>query len=170
MEQSKVHSIWLIPEGKVYDVLKKLIQELSKKFSSPMFEPHVTLVGAIKGEQDSVIKQTERLSQKIKSFTICLEGLDFRDESHLCLFFNTKKSQEYENVINKAINCFKGNYNPKYMKHLSILYGIFPSTIKKKIINSIKMKDHAFIVRKLVLYSTEGEVKNWYRVKEFPLH
>ena len=45
--------------------LKELINRLSKEYSAPTFEPHVTLVGEIRDYQSNVIELTRRLARKI---------------------------------------------------------------------------------------------------------
>lgn len=46
------YSIWLIPQGEVHDNLLGIISAISKDFNSPIFPPHVTLIGKIEGDED----------------------------------------------------------------------------------------------------------------------
>lgn len=159
----------MIPEDEEYLLLKNLISKLSIRYSSPDFEPHVTLVGGIKDDKDFIINEVEKLSKEIESFEIKLKGLDYKDELKRCLFFNTEPSKEYEEVIQIAIKFFEGNYNPKYMRHLSIMYGDFLEDVKKGIIESIERKEYNLKIKKLVLHSSTEEFGKWEKIKEFPL-
>src|SRR5689334_16074235 len=38
-------SIWLLPAAKDFDLLRTIITELSTRFGTPGFEPHLTLLG-----------------------------------------------------------------------------------------------------------------------------
>lgn len=35
------YSLWFIPYGKIQDTLKKVVEELAKKYDGPTFEPHL---------------------------------------------------------------------------------------------------------------------------------
>ncbi len=57
----------------------------------------------------------------------------------------------------------------KYMPHLSLLYGNFPQEIKEEIMAEVGDIGMSFVVKEIGLFSTEGEVKDWYRIKNFSL-
>lgn len=58
----------------------------------------------------------------------------------------------------------------KYIPHLSLMYGNFPSELKEKIIAEIgKDFNMNFEIKSIHLFSTLGEPEDWYRVKEFAL-
>lgn len=168
MMNKERHSIVLIPTGEVFNELQKIINDLSDKFSSPKFVPHVTLLAGIKGDRNEILAKAEELAKEIKPFKIEFTTLSYLDERHRCLFFDAKSTPEYEEVIQKATKKFEGNFNPKYVRHLSILYSDFPEKTKLEIIKNIKLSWRSFIVDKIhVQFTTGNEV--WEEIARFPL-
>jgi len=52
MSKAKGYSLWLMPTEEVYDGLNTIISQLSRKYSTQYFKPHVTLIGEILGSED----------------------------------------------------------------------------------------------------------------------
>ena len=42
-----------MPVGGLYEKLDNLISQISEKYHSPVFKPHVTLLGSAAGDKDS---------------------------------------------------------------------------------------------------------------------
>jgi len=43
--KAKGHSLWLMPTGEVYDKFSILIKRLAGEYNTPIFEPHIILLG-----------------------------------------------------------------------------------------------------------------------------
>src|SRR3989338_2657684 len=72
------YSIWLMPKDEVYDILKSTIQELSKKYKTPPFEPHITLLGNTKSNTEpEAIRKTKKIARTVKEFQIELKEIDY---------------------------------------------------------------------------------------------
>lgn len=170
---TKGYSLWFMPTGKAYDKFNRIINQLSKEYNSPRFEPHVTLIGQRVGSEEKIIKKIEKIVSEIKPFKIQLTTVDYQDYYFRALFIKIKKTKEIveANKITKEV--FEMGGISEYMPHLSLLYGDFPESLKKKIIKNIG-KDFfgEFEVKNLHLFNTEGEINShlntWYRLKEFP--
>ena len=70
MSKAKGYSIWLMPEGKHYRLLNNTIYEFSKKYSTPSFLPHVTLLGDVEGNESDISNKTTLLAQNLKEFYV----------------------------------------------------------------------------------------------------
>jgi len=164
------YSIWLIPTGEVYQKLSEIISQLSEKYSAPNFEPHVTLIGDLLGSKEEVISKTARLADLLKPFEIKLKKADYFDEYFRCLFIRAEKTDELIQVNDIAREIFARKSDPEYLPHSSLIYGNFDSEIKEKILTNLgKEFNLSFEVKSLHLFSTTGEIKDWYEIKEFPL-
>jgi 2'-5' RNA ligase len=168
MAGDKKYSLWLMPSGSVYPKLRALIEELSKRYSSPMFEPHVTLAGPFTGQEGDVIARAEKLSRIIKPCAINLGEVDMMDDFHRCLFIMVAKTRELMTANLEACKLFKLRSN--YMPHLSLIHGNFPVDVKKEIIETLgRFEGMSFTAHSMHLFVIDGDVKNWHRIKEFRL-
>ncbi len=166
----KSYSLWLVPVGQVYDKFVDLISRLSKEYSTPNFEPHITLLGEEIGEEKEIIDKTSRLAALIKPYEAKLTNIDYLDEYFRCLFVRIKETSGVMGANLKAREIFNRKTDPVYMPHLSLMYGHFSPETKEKIIKEIGREfNKSFEVGSIHLFCTEGEVKAWHRVKEFML-
>lgn len=61
------YSLWLKPpDGPTCSKLAQEIAAQAKEYSGPLFEPHVTLLGGIDGEEDAVLEKARSLAGKLK--------------------------------------------------------------------------------------------------------
>jgi len=168
----KEYSLWLIPSGDAYKQLTNLISQLSERFSSPRFEPHVTLLNKILEPEEKIIDKTIQLANAIRSYDIKLTTVDYLENYFKCLFIRVEKTEEVLGANLRAREIFDQYYvgqnqNEEYMPHLSLMYGNFPPQTKEEIIGETKRDFNAtFKVEKLHLFLTAGEVKDWRKIKE----
>jgi 2'-5' RNA ligase len=173
MEKIKLenkYSLWFMPEGNIYQKLSDLISQLSKKYSAPYFEPHITILHSLAMPEEEMIKKTSELAIRIHPFRIELTTTDYLDEYFRCFFVRAGKTVELINANLKAREIFNRKSDPKYMPHLSLLYGNFPSKIKEEIIEEIGREfDESFEIKSIHLFSSEEDIGKWHRIKEFYL-
>jgi len=166
--KAKGYSIWLIPTGEVYQKLAEIISKLSEEYSAPNFEPHVTLIGDLIDPEEEIISKTSKLADLIKPFKIKLEKADYFDEYFRCLFIRAEKTKEVVEANNITREIFGRASDQEYLPHLSLMYGNLDSKTKEKILTNLGREFNlSFEVKSIHLFSTTGEVKDWYIVKEF---
>lgn len=162
----KGYSIWLMPTGEAYDKFASIIKQLAKQYSAPLFQPHITLLGEIIGSEEEIIERTQQLASVQKSFRITLQALDYQDYYFRTLFVKAKLNKSLQTLHNRAKELFNMQDIPQYMPHLSLLYGNFSQSVKNKIIETIGRDfSEQFIVDKIHLFKTDGEVGSWYKVQ-----
>lgn len=170
MRKSSGYSIWLMPTGEVYNKLSKILSTLSKKYFSPNFEPHVTLIGELIGSEEEILSKTLYLAGNLRPFNIRLTRVEYLDVYFRSLFVRVEETDDVIDANKKARKIFNRPTDSEYMPHLSLLYGMFTVEEKEKIISCIRKEFNVnFEVKSIHLFSTDGEPKDWYRVKEFPL-
>ncbi|MFH1505906.1 MAG: 2'-5' RNA ligase family protein [archaeon] len=163
------YSIQLMPEGELVDELQGIIDDLSDKFSSPKFMPHVTLIGSIKGDKEEIFAKVEVLAKKIKPFDVELGKISYQDEHSRCLFFEAKSTLEYEELLKETAETLKGRFNSESVRHLSILYGDFPEKTKLEAIKDIKISKRSFGVNKIHVWFTAEDKEGWKSIAFFPI-
>jgi len=172
MEQSKDYALWIIPEGKALRGLKKLIELISRMYSTPFFVPHITILGRVTGYENALISTGFRLSSIIRPFHVSLTRIAYLDEYFRCLFIQLKRSKELIDLHKQTKMIFNIKDRKYYMPHISLMYGNLPLDSKKKIISDIG-KDYPDTLDikciHLVSASVETDPASWHSVKEFPL-
>lgn len=172
MNQQKDFALWIMPEGAVYDRLRGLIKDLSAKFTTPFFEPHVTVLGSIAGDETEVTDRIVRLGRLVTPFRIRLSTLDYTDEYFRCLFIKVEKSKELSLLRDATREVFCVEDTTPYMPHLSLIYGNLTPDKKKKIVMETGSEFACeFGIRTLHLFlaSVNTDPGEWRSVKEFPL-
>ncbi|MBI2404647.1 2'-5' RNA ligase family protein [Candidatus Gottesmanbacteria bacterium] len=166
---AKGYSFWLMPTGEVYNKFSSLIEKLAEKYSIPLFEPHITLLGEIQQPEDEIIQKAQLLITEQKPFPITLRMIDYQDFYFRALFVKADIPKSLRVLHNRAKEIFEMQYIPDYMAHLSLLYGTFPQEVKEKIIEKIgKDQTTELTINGIDLFKTTGEVNTWYRIRKFP--
>lgn len=166
--QTKRYSLWIMPAGDVYDRLKDIILRLSLKYSTPRFEPHITLIGGLSGSEEEILSRISRLTASLRPFTVKLTKTEYLDEYYRCLFLRAKETDDLLNAYALAGKIFDNLQEEKYMPHLSLMYGDFPAKIKEEIAMEIGNLDIAFEVNSIHVIMTGDNPELWQRIKEFP--
>lgn len=166
------YSIWLVPKGEANEKYARIIGDLSQRYGTPSFEPHVTLIGGLKGLADSIEGTTSLLSTMSTSRRILITLREFGTEDFYfrALYLRAWKSGILQ-LLNEGANLvFKRPIDLSYMPHLSLLYGDLTREEKQQIIGGLNLKlPDKFVVDSLHLWQTEGEVRDWKQVAEYPL-
>ena len=163
-------SLWLQPSGELYDELGKMISQLSSKYGAPIFPPHVTLLGDLLGDEKEITTQAQQLASRLEPFQITLTTVDYLDSYFRCLFVHAEETPALVEANRLARNIFHREQDPRFMPHLSLMYGTFDDETKKRIIESIGREfNKSFPVDRIHLLSCNGEPKDWYRVQALML-
>ena len=175
------YSLWVVPTGKPYKSLKKKIAELSKKYNTPDFEPHVTVIGlgnASGASESDVAAKAADLAKIIKPYRIRLKEIGFQDKYFRSFYLTVEQTFEVMDAGNKGRELYiemfkKAPGDPEYFPHLSLLYGDMAAAAKEKIIaddlGGKRDSDISFKVSGLQLWVTTGKPDNWRFIKEFSL-
>jgi 2'-5' RNA ligase len=164
------YSLWLMPAGDVRNRLAGLIDWLSACYGAPQFPPHVTLLGSCVGARREVVRQAAAVAAACRPFVIRLEAIDFLDEYYRCLFARAALTAPLRQAHRVTCRVFGHDREPAFMPHLSLLYGNFSPSLKKRLVAELGPRlDIKFPVRSLHLYRTQGEPFTWHQVARFGL-
>ena len=156
-----------MPPEKINDDLSKIIFQLSHHYITPLFPPHITLLGELTGSPEEISIQTRQLAAHLQPFHVTLTTVDFLNEYFRCLFLRVEETSNLMEANREARIIFHREPDPAFMPHLSLLYGDFDDVTKKQIINSIGQEFiKSFSVSYIHLISTTGEPKDWFRIQK----
>jgi len=164
-----VYSLWLMPGGEVATRLRKLIARLSNEYSTPRFEPHVTLVGELGLPKAKAIERTKKLAARIEPLEVKLSEVAHLDQYFRCVFIKGYTTRDLMNANSIARVLFEQKNAEEYTPHLSLVYGILNSHTRQRIITDVGDRmDIEFFANEIYLYYTGGQPKNWHRVSIMP--
>lgn len=163
-----LYSLWVCPpkNSDLYTKLKNLVSDLAKRFSSPIFEPHVTLFGDVKLTKEEVISKTKELAETIAPYKVTLDFIDYTDNLYQSLVIRVLPTKEVVDANKKVRDMFESHGGTLYAPHASIIYktGIDNET-KKELIKEIEdqFKGVEFIADRIIISrQTEGgRVEDW---------
>lgn len=171
------YSLWLVPEPNTVALssLRRVINELARVYRSPVFEPHVTLLGGVEDTEENSRRKVGRLAETLPSLCIDLNEVDSKGTYLQALFVMATRTRSLirANIVSK-IN-FGVPMDECYLPHLSLAYGTFGdaeiATLKRtlKQLHPLLQDGKSFIAKKVQLWHVEGEVAEWHLVAEFPL-
>ena len=135
----KSYALWVVPGGTAYHSLKNQISELSKEYNTVDFEPHVTIIGGLAGEENKLVSKMEELASA-PPFEISLNKIGDSDEYFKCIFLECERNKELMDLNRKARVIFNHLKDPEFKPHLSLLYAELKPELIKKIVDELKPK------------------------------
>lgn len=173
MASNKTYSLWFRPFGDVGFELKEQIKELSKRYKTPSFQPHVTLLTGLDEHETELIQLTETLAHSLNPFTIFLEKGDIDDQYFHSLYIKIRKTEPLMAAHRIARELFDVDEHDGYSPHLSLLYGNQTNKEKNALLNIMgRSFNMQFDVHSVLLIKTGDDVNNWEKIHnaEFKKH
>lgn len=165
MSNKPTYSLWLEPGGDIAYKLKEQIRELSEKYETPKFSPHLTLLGSLEGSETELTSLTNTLASSSKVFTINLTKAGYRDRFYQSLFIHAEESSELMTLRNTAVGLFEVAEQDGFMPHLSLMYGDISQNKKQRILNLIGREFYLqFKAKHIALVKTSGIPEDWKRM------
>lgn len=166
----KGYALWLIPEEPMFSLLAGRISRLSQRFSTPLFEPHVTLLGGIMVPEEEAVEKSASLADLLRPFQIVLGEIGYSHEYFRSLFASVIPAGPIMKAHRAALETFRLRDAAAYKPHLSLLYGRLQVETKTGIATAQSLlSGRAFQARSLTLYRARGSPQEWKRVAAFDL-
>ena len=163
------YHLFFLPSGDLFDNLQNNINTLAEKYNGARFEPHATLLARIpKTDESELIIKTKKLVSIMKPFEIEPKEICTEDTYFRALYCKAEPNSELESYHQKSLEIFGVEDVNTYMPHLSLYYGNISQSIKDEMVSSLSLPiSMKFLVDRVYLYRTEGEVKDWVRIGEY---
>lgn len=166
----KGYAIWLVPEEPMFSRLAERISWLSREYSTPRFDPHVTLLSGITGQEREIRAKSDSLASSLEPIRAELDGLGYLDEYFRCLFIKVVPSSPIIKAHRKAREALGMRSESACMPHLSLMYGSFRLETKKKIAADLgPLAGQPLGLEHLKLYRVSGPPDEWKCVEVFDL-
>ena len=160
------YHLFLEPDGEVRKQLQGIITELSRVSSSPVFTPHITLLGKIPDEQESLlVKKTNTIASAMKKQRVTLKGISMQDSYYRALYMQISDKEGLETIHTYATTVFAMAYAQSYLPHLSLLYGNYSQEQKEVFLSTVQVPSLlSFEATTIHLYKTSGKPHQWNKI------
>lgn len=121
---TNAYSIWLAPnaETPAYRRLQETIAECAAAHDTPVFEPHITVIGGVSRTRSSLTETLRRLAAETPPLEVAFEGVRCSTTRHQCVFLSVRPSPTLLNLHESARETV-GEPPLAYHPHLSLVYG-----------------------------------------------
>ena len=165
----KLYSLWIIPTSSLKKSLDEIILKLAKKYKSPKFEAHMTLLGDIDSDEKTIIQKTKKLASETKPFPLQLGEISFSTTYFQSVFVRVKATAKLMEVNLKAKEIFKVD-NDVFMPHMSLLYGNHQMKLREKITPEIELPKYKYFkAEKIIVVPDAQNPSEWRHLAEIPL-
>lgn len=160
------YTVWLEPSADSGEILRDIIAEFARRAGTPMFEPHVTLLPGLSGEECMLTEKTAMLAGS-GPFTLSFQRAVTGEEYHKCLYLECERSNPLLRLRARGEELFA--QPPVYHPHLSLAYGLSDEGLKAAFTAELAGQTFDFAAERVSLWHARGLVEEWRKVEEFSL-
>ena len=165
----KLYSLWITPTSDLKESLDELILKLSKKYKSPRFEAHMTLLGNIDSDEKTMIQKTKELTSETKTFSLQLDEISFSTTYFQSVLVRVRSTDELMEANLKAKKVFQMDNNV-FMPHISLLYGNHQMKLRGKIASEIELPKYKYFkAEKIIVIPSTQNPAEWAHLAEISL-
>lgn len=122
-------SIWLMPAESDAALLRGIVAELSARFGTPAFEPHLTLAGDLHGSWGAYVPLLDGLAEASASFSQPVEKVVLTDAYFRAFYAAFARSPALDRLKRLCVAATGGSIDD-FTPHVSLLYGKVDETGK----------------------------------------
>ncbi|KAG1346559.1 Cyclic phosphodiesterase [Cocos nucifera] len=167
------YSVWALPPEDVGARLKRLMADLRSEFGGPEFEPHITVVGAIRLRPDDAVRRLRSACAALSPYPARVASAARGTFFYQCVYLLIDPSPEVMQTSAHCCDHFAYKNSAAYMPHLSLSYGDLTDEEKEKARQRVEELDKeicglSFQVSSLALHKTDTEdksLKSWEKVE-----
>lgn len=154
--------LWLLPDQHSKMKIKAFIESLSNRFSTPDFEPHITLARAPIKPITELKRLVNLLCNQYSSFPVSLDLPRCGDPPFQRFSSTIKNPDKIIDLSNSFDTLCEGSFGKKKGFHLSYLYGSTSCDELIKFMDSEREQyQQSLCIQKIALTEVSGGVPNW---------
>jgi len=151
------YALWLLLPPDAHARFQALIARFSERLGTLLFEPHITLLGGLTGNEEELRRRTRVLAGALAPFEVRLLEAAWLDEFFRCLFVEIALSRALREAHEAAKDAFDQRVEATFYPHLSLVYGDLAERKKENIVDEIgRYFDETVRIEELALYETGG--------------
>ena len=134
------HSIWLLPCSEHERMFSEIVQSLAKRFDSPVFQPHLTLVEDMPRTCEELEPILTALAESAPSFDANVETVEESPLYYRSFYARFPATAPLRALKEKAISLFGVGSLETFMPHISLAYGVQECAEKSQAITALRSK------------------------------
>ena len=166
---SKVYWIWLGFDKSDESYLLNIKHIVQKKLKSPKFNIHLTLYGPFEEISNNLVNYLNYLSNNEYSFLINTGNFGLKNLFFESIFISIKKTEKLNKLREKFEEFKNKDLKVLYNPHISLAYGDYKDSEKKKIIADLPQLKKKLKVNKLFVVKVDEKNFLWEKVLTFNL-
>ncbi|OJU05585.1 MAG: hypothetical protein BGN87_00720 [Rhizobiales bacterium 65-79] len=168
-----VHSIWLMPAADDAAMLERLVEDLAGRFSSPRFQPHMTLVEDMERSVEDLAPLVARISEGVAPFEALVAEIGVSDFFFRSFYARFAAEGPLLELKRRAIDKILAGDISEFMPHISLAYGVEETFAKRDAVveaeNLLLGKPVRFDRVCIVASGKELPIESWAVRAESPL-
>ncbi len=167
------YALWLVPSGEAYNLLKETIRHYSEMYSTPLFEPHITLISSLQGSVSGLRQIASQLAKIIGTLELRLMKPAHSTSYFRCVFLDVALDPAIVRAHAAASDLFPVSLHTEYRPHLSLVYGNLPAIDRERIVAEIgDQLCGPVTVMQMSLYqaSSDSPPDTWEQICSYCLH
>ncbi|WP_371504878.1 hydrolase [Nitrosopumilus adriaticus] len=161
-----MYAVWFVFEKNDTEYFTNIIQELSTKYNSQSFKPHITAYGLVDVDLEKLDKIVTNSIQGQKSFVIEKSKISYSDVFWKTLFVEFKPNEQLIRINKKLTEPLEYFSKYEFIPHASLIYKKMNQDEQQKLANSISIKDH-FKVTGMWIQKFHEDIDKWNIVKKY---
>ena len=161
-----MYATWFVFSEDDTKYLSNLIQELSKKYHSQIFKPHITAYGLVdislekldKIVSDSVVGQKQISLKKSK--------LDYSDVFWKTLFVEFLPDESLNRINNELTKSLESFAKYEFIPHASLIYQKMNQDEQKRLANTLDIQENFEIIGMCIQEFSE-DITKWKIVRQY---
>ncbi len=161
-------ALWLLPESQQAAALAGNIGRLARRFGTPRFEPHATLLGAMPcGRGEDLTGCAASLAAGCGPLELPVTGIGGGEAPFRILYLRLGESPALGDLRAAAARRCPHREAQPWFPHLSLLYGRLPATVLRRLAAELAGSFPASLrFDRIALIDARGPVSTWRRITE----
>jgi 2'-5' RNA ligase len=132
------HSIWLMPQAEDEQAFAAIVRNLAKRFDSPVFQPHLTLVEDMPRSCEELKPLLERLTEGMASFSAPVDTVEESLLYYRSFYVRFPVATPLKTLKERAVGLFGVGSFETFMPHISLAYGVPDSPQKMEAVAALR--------------------------------
>jgi 2'-5' RNA ligase len=164
------YSLWLRPDQTQIDALMAIISELSHRYNSTPFPPHITLLSSISADISTISDICKKIITQHTVFEISLKHIEHTERYYRNLYILAKLEQPLLTLFEEVQHQLNNKMHDLFIPHVSLFYGKLDK--RKQLALKEQLDEYlpkVFTCKRLDLYCTSGKESEWFLIDSFNL-
>ena len=161
-----MYAVWFVFEKEDTEYFSNIIKELSIKYNSQAFAPHITAYGLVDVDLDVLDKILTNSIQGEKQFVIKKRLVLYSDVFWKTLFVEFQQDIQLDRINKKLTESLESFSKYEFIPHASLIYKKMNQDEQKKLVDTISIKEN-FKVAGMWIQQFHEDMDKWKIVRKY---